>query len=65
MIFGTGLDIIEIDRIKNSIKKYSPKFEQKDGFNFSSLSNFFPSSIMILTIWLTDYRQFSYFKKYG
>jgi len=29
MIFGTGLDIIEIDRIKNSIKKYSPKFEQK------------------------------------
>jgi holo-[acyl-carrier protein] synthase len=29
MIFGTGLDIIEIDRIKNSIKKYSPKFEQR------------------------------------
>jgi holo-[acyl-carrier protein] synthase len=29
MIFGTGLDIIEIDRINNSIKKYSPKFEQK------------------------------------
>ena len=29
MIFGTGLDIIEVDRIKNSIKKYSPKFEQR------------------------------------
>ena len=29
MIFGTGLDIIEIERIKNSIKKYSPKFERK------------------------------------
>ena len=29
MIFGTGLDIVEIDRIKNSLKKYSPKFEQK------------------------------------
>ena len=29
MIFGTGLDIIEIDRIKKSIKKYSPKFEQR------------------------------------
>ena len=29
MIFGTGLDIIEIERIKNSIEKYSPKFEQR------------------------------------
>jgi holo-[acyl-carrier protein] synthase len=29
MIFGTGLDIIEIDRIKKSLKKYSPKFEQR------------------------------------
>ena len=29
MIFGTGLDIVEIDRIKHSLKKYSPKFEQK------------------------------------
>jgi holo-[acyl-carrier protein] synthase len=29
MIFGTGLDIVEIDRIKNTLKKYSPKFEQK------------------------------------
>ena len=29
MIFGTGLDIIEIDRIKNSIEKYSPKFEKR------------------------------------
>ena len=29
MIFGTGLDIVEIDRIKNSLNKYSPKFEQK------------------------------------
>ncbi len=29
MIFGTGLDIIEVDRIKNSIKKYSPQFEQR------------------------------------
>jgi holo-[acyl-carrier protein] synthase len=29
MIFGTGVDIVEIDRIKNSLNKYSPKFEQK------------------------------------
>jgi holo-[acyl-carrier protein] synthase len=29
MIFGTGIDIVEIDRIKNSLNKYSPKFEQK------------------------------------
>ena len=29
MIFGTGLDIIEIKRIKNSIEKYSPKFEKR------------------------------------
>lgn len=29
MIFGTGLDIIEIERIKNSIEKYSPRFEQR------------------------------------
>ena len=29
MIFGTGLDVIELDRIKNSIEKYSPKFEQR------------------------------------
>ena len=29
MIFGTGLDIIEIKRIKNSIEKYSPKFEHR------------------------------------
>ena len=29
MIFGTGLDIIEVDRIKNSIEKFSPKFEQR------------------------------------
>ena len=29
MIFGTGLDTIEIERIKNSIEKYSPKFEQR------------------------------------
>ena len=29
MIIGTGLDIIEIERIKNSIRKYSPKFEQR------------------------------------
>ena len=29
MIFGTGIDIVVIDRIKNSLKKYSPKFEQK------------------------------------
>jgi holo-[acyl-carrier protein] synthase len=29
MIFGTGLDIVKIDRIKNSLNKYSPKFEQK------------------------------------
>ncbi len=29
MIFGTGLDIIEIERIKHSIEKYSPKFEQR------------------------------------
>ena len=29
MIFGTGIDIIEVERIKNSIEKYSPKFEQR------------------------------------
>jgi holo-[acyl-carrier protein] synthase len=29
MIFGTGLDIIEIKRIKKSIEKYSPRFESK------------------------------------
>ena len=29
MIFGTGLDIIEVDRIKNSIEKFSPKFEER------------------------------------
>ena len=29
MIFGTGIDIIEINRIKQSIKKYSNRFEQK------------------------------------
>ena len=29
MIFGTGIDIIEINRIKNSIQKYSNRFEQK------------------------------------
>ena len=29
MIIGTGLDIIEIKRIKNSIEKYTPKFEQR------------------------------------
>ena len=29
MIFGTGLDIIEIDRIKKSLAKYSPRFESK------------------------------------
>lgn len=29
MIFGTGLDIIEIKRIKNSLEKYSTRFENK------------------------------------
>jgi len=29
MIFGTGLDIIEINRIKNSLEKYSTRFENK------------------------------------
>ena len=29
MIFGTGIDIIEINRIKQSIQKYSDRFEQK------------------------------------
>ncbi len=29
MIFGTGLDIIEVERIKQSIKRYSPRFEQR------------------------------------
>jgi holo-[acyl-carrier protein] synthase len=29
MIFGIGLDIIEIDRIKKSLAKYSPRFENK------------------------------------
>ncbi|MZG30113.1 MAG: holo-ACP synthase [Nitrospinae bacterium] len=29
MIFGTGLDIIEIDRIKKSLERYSQRFENK------------------------------------
>ena len=29
MIFGTGIDIIEVDRIKHSIKKYSDRFKNK------------------------------------
>ncbi len=29
MIFGTGIDIIEVDRIKNSIRKYSDRFKKK------------------------------------
>jgi len=29
MIFGTGIDIIEINRIKQSLQKYSDRFEQK------------------------------------
>ncbi len=29
MIFGIGIDIIEIERIKHSIQKYSERFEQK------------------------------------
>ena len=29
MIFGTGIDIIEIDRIKKSLERYSPRFENK------------------------------------
>jgi holo-[acyl-carrier protein] synthase len=29
MIFGTGLDIIEINRIKKSLEKYSTRFENK------------------------------------
>ena len=29
MIFGTGIDIIEVDRIKNSIQKYSDRFKNK------------------------------------
>ncbi len=29
MIFGTGIDIIEIDRIRNSLEKYSERFEEK------------------------------------
>ena len=29
MIFGTGLDIIEIGRIKKSLAKYSSRFENK------------------------------------
>jgi len=29
MIFGTGIDIIEVDRIKNSIQKYSSRFKKK------------------------------------
>jgi len=29
MIFGTGIDIIEIDRVKNSIQKYSDRFKNK------------------------------------
>jgi holo-[acyl-carrier protein] synthase len=29
MIFGTGLDIVEIDRIRKSLEKYSERFEEK------------------------------------
>jgi holo-[acyl-carrier protein] synthase len=29
MIYGTGIDIIEIKRIKSSLKKFSPRFEDK------------------------------------
>ena len=29
MIHGTGVDLIEISRIKNSIQKYSGKFEER------------------------------------
>ena len=29
MIFGTGIDIIEVDRIKNSIQKHSDRFKKK------------------------------------
>ena len=29
MIFATGIDIIEVDRIKNSIQKYSDRFKKK------------------------------------
>jgi len=29
MIFGTGIDIIEVDRIKDSIQKYSDRFKKK------------------------------------
>ena len=29
MIFGTGIDIIEIDRIKKSLERYSQRFENK------------------------------------
>ena len=29
MIYGTGLDIVEIKRIKKSLEKYSPRFENK------------------------------------
>ncbi len=29
MIFGTGVDIVEIDRIRKSLEKYSERFEEK------------------------------------
>ena len=29
MIFGTGIDIVEVDRIKRSITKYSDRFKNK------------------------------------
>jgi holo-[acyl-carrier protein] synthase len=29
MIYGTGIDIIEIERIKKSLEKYSSRFENK------------------------------------
>mgnify|MGYP002640035727 CR=1 FL=1 len=29
MIYGTGIDIIEVERIKKSLGKYSPRFENK------------------------------------
>ena len=38
MIFGTGIDIIEVDRIKNSIQKYSDRFKKKFSLKKKSIT---------------------------
>ena len=38
MIFGTGFDIIEVDRIKNSIQKYSDRLKKKFSLKKKSIT---------------------------